>query len=113
MIKIDSASPNVTNLIETVRIQENELTRKKKSLEKIKGELEKSLATAKDTANRVKVGVIFNESTFLRLPLPDNIEEMGTSMHISLYFKTSKDNGFLLYLGTPKGSKGCRFNNVS
>lgn len=113
MNNVHSTSPNVSNLIENVRMKEKFLNKKKESLEKLKGKLEKSLATAKDTVNRIKVGVHFNDSTYLLLPLPDDIEEMGTTTHISVYFKTSKDNGFLLYLGNQKGTKVCRVSNVS
>ncbi|KAJ0183974.1 hypothetical protein K1T71_000397 [Dendrolimus kikuchii] len=57
---------------------------------------------ARTVANRIQVGVTFDRRSTLQPRLPDTVDEMSTSTHVSAYFKTKEKNGFLLYLGNPK-----------
>lgn len=113
MERVDSIAPNVTTLADVITDQQDEFKDKMQNLEKLKGEVEKAVTTAKDTANRINVGVQFDISTAIQLPPPENIEDMGISTHVSAYFKTSQKSGFLMYLGNPKGSKLGGNPNVS
>lgn len=66
--------------------------------------LNQQIELARDLANRIKVGVSFSPSTYLELRNPDNIEDLVISTKFSGYFRTNKENGFLFYIGNPKGT---------
>jgi laminin alpha 3/5 len=53
---------------------------------------------------RIKVGVTFSQNTALELRNPESLPQLATSTKVSLYFKTNKPNGFLLYLGNEEGT---------
>ncbi|KAJ9580421.1 hypothetical protein L9F63_024397, partial [Diploptera punctata] len=59
---------------------------------------------SRDVANRMKVGVTFYPNTTLELRNPESMSQLATSTQVSLYFKTNKPNGFLLYLGNELGT---------
>lgn len=68
---------------------------------------------ARTVANRIQVGVTFDRRSTLQPRLPDTVDEMSTSTHVSAYFKTKEKNGFLLYLGNPKDTNLRRTKSVS
>lgn len=63
--------------------------------------------------NRILVGVTFDRLSVLQPRLPDTIDEMSTSTHVSAYFRTPEPNGMILYLGNPKGTKLRKTKTVS
>ena len=50
------------------------------------------------------MGVTFSQNTALELRNPESLPQLATSTKVSLYFKTNKPNGFLLYLGNEEGA---------
>ena len=46
----------------------------------------------------------FYTNTILELRNPESMSQLATSTHVSLYFKTDKPHGFLLYLGNEVGT---------
>ena len=52
----------------------------------------------------MKVGVTFYQNTTLELRNPESMSQLATSTPVSVYFKTDKQNGFLLYLGNELGT---------
>lgn len=46
----------------------------------------------------------FSQNTTLELRNPGSLPQLATSTKVSLYFKTNKLNGFLLYLGNEEGT---------
>lgn len=67
---------------------------------------------ARAVANRIPVGVSFESSSILQPRLPNTIDEMSTSSHVSAYFRTPKKDGLILYLGNPKDTKLRRTKSV-
>ncbi|XP_059055423.1 laminin subunit alpha [Achroia grisella] len=67
-------------------------------------ELKKLIEQARTVANRIQVGVSFDSQSTLQPRLPDNLDEISTSTNVSAYFRTKRKDGFLLYLGNPKGT---------
>lgn len=59
------------------------------------------------------MGVTFDSLSILQPRLPDSVDEMSTSTHVSAYFRTKKKDGFLLYLGNPKDTNLRRTKSVS
>lgn len=67
-------------------------------------DLKRKVAEARETTNRIKVGVRFYEDTTLQLRNPESLSQQTTSSRLSVFFNTSQPNGFLLYLGNEKDS---------
>ncbi|XP_014209765.1 laminin subunit alpha isoform X2 [Copidosoma floridanum] len=61
--------------------------------------LKNKISSARDLANRIRVGLVFFPNTTLELKNPESLPLQTTSTKISFYFRTPKPNGFLLYLG--------------
>lgn len=68
---------------------------------------------AREMANKITVGVKFNDSTVLELQNPPNLNDLSTSAQISGYFRTKEPNGMVLYLGNEIGTKLRRTDTVS
>ncbi|XP_074042767.1 laminin subunit alpha [Leptinotarsa decemlineata] len=66
--------------------------------------LMQQIELARDSANKIKVGVKFQPSTTLELRNPKNIEKLSTSTKFSGYFKTDQPNGLVFYIGNPNGT---------
>lgn len=67
--------------------------------------LKSKIANARELADRFKTGVTFYRNTTLQLKNPESLPLLATSTKLSLYFRTDKTNGFLLYLGNEERSK--------
>lgn len=67
---------------------------------------------ARTVANRIQVGVSLDLVSTLQPRLPDTVDEMSTSTHVSAYFRTKEKNGFILYLGNPKDTMLRRTKSV-
>lgn len=61
----------------------------------------------------MQFGVTFDRWSTLQPRLPDTVDEMSTSTHVSTYFRTKEKNGFILYLGNPKDTMLRRTKSVS
>ena len=68
---------------------------------------------ARTVANRLPVGVTFDRWSTLQPRLPDTVDEMSTSTHVSAYFRTKEKDGFILYLGNPKDTMLRRTKSVN
>lgn len=110
---VKQTQPNITNLVKIVSEKQQRMEANKKAAENSIEKLRKAVALAKELANSIKIGVEFEPSTQLELKPPDNVDELGTSTHVSAYFRTPKDNGFLMYLGNQDGTKLRRTKSVS
>lgn len=80
------------------------------NIEKLKALID----VAREMANKIKVGVKFNDSTVLELKNPPNLNDLSTSTHLSGYFriKPGNENGLLLYLGNEVGTNLRRTDTV-
>lgn len=61
--------------------------------------LKTQIKMARHLANNVNVGVQFYPNTTLELKVPETLSQIATNSNTSVYFKTDKPNGFILYLG--------------
>ncbi|KAI8431212.1 hypothetical protein MSG28_001250 [Choristoneura fumiferana] len=117
---------NVENLVNNIdgtnpKLSEKYLSveEKQKDFEKRRAEADKRLKKVNDlieqartVANRITVGVNFDRFATLQPRLPDTIDEMSTSTHVSAYFRTREKDGFILYLGNPEGTMLRRTKSV-
>ncbi|KAL7292410.1 hypothetical protein TKK_0013999 [Trichogramma kaykai] len=62
-------------------------------------DLKRKISNARDLANRIRIGLTFVPNTMLELQNPESLAMQTTATKISLYFRTPRTNGFLLYLG--------------
>ncbi|KAH0550044.1 laminin subunit alpha [Cotesia glomerata] len=70
--------------------------------------LKRRISNARELADRFKIGVTFYRNTTLQLKNPESLPLLATSTKLSLYFRTDKANGFLLYLGNEDRGKVTR-----
>lgn len=110
---VDKVMPNINSLL-------NSLNDNQKSIDSIGNDLQSKIealrnkiANARELANRFKIGLAFYRNTTLELKNPESLPLLSTSTKISLYFRTNKTNGFLLYLGNEEKSKLPRSKAVS
>ncbi|CAG0898967.1 unnamed protein product [Cyprideis torosa] len=73
--------------------------------------LKKKIDIARSQTNRIKVGVEFAPNTTLELIPPENLEDATLYTKASMYFRTPKENGFLLFLGNQKNTEGPQSND--
>ncbi|XP_034839290.1 laminin subunit alpha [Maniola hyperantus] len=99
---IRNMDPIVQSKLENVQIRQSELEYRRKDAEEKLQKLRELIEQARTVANRIQVGVTFDRHSTLQPRLPDTIDEMSTSTHVSAYFRTKEKDGFLLYLGNPK-----------
>jgi len=110
---VDKVVPNITNLL-------NSLNGNQKSIDTITNDLQNKIETlknkianARELADRFRTGLTFYRNTTLELKNPESLPLLTTSTKISLYFRTNKTNGFLLYLGNEEKIKLPRSKTVS
>jgi len=110
---VDKVVPNITNLL-------NSLNGNQKSIDSITNDLQNKIETlknkianARELADRFRTGLTFYRNTTLELKNPESLPLLTTSTKISLYFRTNKTNGFLLYLGNEEKIKLPRSKTVS
>ncbi|XP_015117099.1 laminin subunit alpha [Diachasma alloeum] len=100
--QLDSVSKVVPDMSDLL----NRLGEKQRAMDKagsdLKGKIEAlkmKIANARELADRFKTGLTFYRNTTLELKNPESLPLLATSTKLSVYFKTNKTNGFLLYLG--------------
>ncbi|XP_052778102.1 laminin subunit alpha-like [Mya arenaria] len=68
--------------------------------------LKEKIAIARNQANLIRVGLNFLGNTTVELRNPRNVAQAGSYSDVSLFFKTTDENGLLLYAGSEmSGSK--------
>ncbi|XP_008557031.1 laminin subunit alpha [Microplitis demolitor] len=109
--QLDSVSkvlPNMADLLSKLGETQNSIDVTGNDL-KLKIEaLKNKIANARELADRFKIGVTFYRNTTLQLKNPESLPLLATSTKLSLYFRTDKANGFLLYLGNEDRGKVTR-----
>ncbi|KAJ8738019.1 hypothetical protein PYW08_000614 [Mythimna loreyi] len=101
---IEKLSPKITQKYRAVKIRQNDLENRCREADDKLIKLKELIEKARTLANRIQVGVEFDSHTTLQPRLPDTVDEMSTSTHVSVYFKTNNTNGLILYLGNPKNT---------
>ncbi|XP_049703370.2 laminin subunit alpha [Helicoverpa armigera] len=99
---IDKLNPTITQTYHTVKARQDDLENRRQEADEKLLKLKELIEQARTVANRIQVGVTFDRLTTLQPRLPDSVDEMSTSTHVSVYFKTKEKNGLILYLGNPK-----------
>ncbi|XP_045509429.1 laminin subunit alpha [Colias croceus] len=99
---IGTMNPNIESTYRTVKMQQESLEDRRKEADEKLQKLRELIEQARTVANRIPVGVTFDRWSTLQPRLPDTVDEMSTSTHVSAYFRTKEKNGFILYLGNPK-----------
>ncbi|XP_032527888.2 laminin subunit alpha [Danaus plexippus] len=100
--KINQMDPTISSTYRTVKLKQENLESLRKEADEKLQKLRELIEQARTVANRIQVGVTFDRWSTLQPRLPDTVDEMSTSTHVSAYFRTKEKNGFILYLGNPK-----------
>ncbi|XP_011495348.1 PREDICTED: laminin subunit alpha [Ceratosolen solmsi marchali] len=91
--------PDITNRLKVLSNKQQSINGSGNSLyDKIES-LKRKISNARDLANRIRIGLTFFPNTTLELKNPESLPLQITSTKISVYFRTAKPNGFLMYLG--------------
>ncbi|XP_075991137.1 laminin subunit alpha isoform X2 [Anticarsia gemmatalis] len=99
---IQNLEPTISTTYNAVKGRQDDLEHRRKEADEKLLKLKELIEQARTVANRIQVGVSFDSLTTLQPRLPDTVDEMSTSTHVSVYFKTKAENGLILYLGNPK-----------
>ncbi|CAK1588443.1 unnamed protein product [Parnassius mnemosyne] len=99
---IGEMEPKISSQYRVVKMKQESLEQHRKEADVKLQKLRELVEQARTVANRVQVGVTFDRWSTLQPRLPETIDEMSTSTHVSAYFRTKENNGFILYLGNPK-----------
>ncbi|KAG6444669.1 hypothetical protein O3G_MSEX003477, partial [Manduca sexta] len=100
--KINKMEPRIKSTYRNVKKNQDDLEHRRKEADEKLKKLKDLVEQARTVANRIQVGVTFDVHSTLQPRLPDSVDEMSTSTHVSAYFRTKREDGFLLYLGNPK-----------
>ncbi|VEN47917.1 unnamed protein product [Callosobruchus maculatus] len=101
---VNETLPSVIQSLEEIPKKQADNKRTSNNIQSNINKLNQQIELARDIANRIKVGVKFYPNTTLELRTPKNIEDLTTATKFSGYFKTSKPNGLLFYIGNPQGT---------
>lgn len=104
--------PDVLRSVNALPAKESRIRGASEKLQTNIEKLKAMIDVAREMANKIKVGVRFNDSTVLELQNPPNLNDLSTSAQISGYFKTKEPNGMILYLGNEIGTKLRRTDTV-
>lgn len=110
---VNEKLPNIIDALDELPEKQARLQRAVDNIDNNIKKLNQQIALARDIANQIKIGMKFYPNTTLELRNPPNIEDLTTSTRISGYFRTSKPNGLLWYLGNPVGTNLRRTRTVS
>lgn len=110
---VDKVMPNINSLLNSLNSNQKSIDATGNDLQSKIEALRNKIANARELANRFKTGLTFYRNTTLELKNPESLPLLATSTKISLYFRTNKTNGFLLYLGNEEKTKLPRSKTVS
>lgn len=110
---IDKTLPDIDNRVRALDQVQQQINGSGNSLYDKIEDLKKKIAHARELANSIKIGLTFFPNTTLELKNPESLPGQTTSTKISLYFRTQKANGFLLYLGNENRTNTPRAKTVS
>ncbi|RWS16537.1 Laminin subunit alpha-like protein [Dinothrombium tinctorium] len=99
--RVSQIVPNISNLIEKVSLKSEKLQITFDDISLKTEELRKKIAFARGEANRIDLGMEFFSDSYLQLRNPENLENSGSYLNASVYFKTLSPAGLLFYIGNP------------
>ncbi|KAL0902126.1 hypothetical protein ABMA27_000070 [Loxostege sticticalis] len=108
---VEEMDPLSQSKYRAVKLMQEDLERRRAEADDKLNKLKELIEQARAVANRIQVGVTFDRRSTLQPRLPDTVDEMATSTHVSAYFRTKEKDGFLLYLGNPKDTNLRRTNS--
>jgi len=102
--RLNAVLPDLRTLLSRTQDKQGTLRQAGTDLEAKLAEVRQKTALARDQANRIKVGVTFYPNSTLQLRNPEGLQKAATTNQLSLFFRTSKPDGFLAYLGNEVGT---------
>lgn len=103
--RVSKILPNLQTLVDDLKAKQDETQRSGNDLANRIEKLKSQIEIARELANSIKVGVRFHPNTTLELQPPASLAQLANDFKTSVYFRTNKSNGFLLYLGNEKNGK--------
>lgn len=107
--QIDQVSillPKLQSLVDELKARQDATQRSGNDLADRIKKLKSQIEIARELANSIKVGVRFHPNTTLELQPPASLAQLANDFKTSVYFRTNKTNGFLLYLGNENERDG-------
>lgn len=104
--RVTKLLPNLQLLVDKLKSKQEESQVNGNNLADRIERLKKQIEIAREMANSIKVGVQFHPNTTLELQTPSNIAQFASDFKTSVYFRTNKTNGVLLYLGNENKRDG-------
>ncbi|KAI5640962.1 laminin G domain-containing protein [Phthorimaea operculella] len=101
---LNEMSPNISRTHQDIRARQEQVDAQHREAEDNLRRVKDLIEQARTALNRLPMGVSFERQTTLQPRLPDTVDEMSTSTHVSAYFRTREPNGLILYLGNPRGT---------
>lgn len=108
--RVSKILPNLQSLVDDLKVKQDETKRSGNDLAERIERLKKQIESARDLANSIKVGVQFHPNTTLELKTPSKIGQLASDFTTSLYFRTNKTDGLLLYLGNDNKQDGRKYD---
>lgn len=102
---VDKYVPIIVESLNSLNDKQKVIDTQGKDLQSKIEALKNKIANARELADRFKIGLTFYRNTTLELKNPESLPLLATSTKVSLYFRTNKTNGFLLYLGNEENAK--------
>ncbi|XP_050097931.1 laminin subunit alpha isoform X1 [Anopheles aquasalis] len=91
--------PNIRQLVEKLDKKQNQVDSIVSDIGDRLESLKRQIGEARAFANTIRVGMLFHPNTTVELKPPKSLSHMATNSNISVFFRTDKTEGFLLYLG--------------
>ncbi|XP_053667229.1 laminin subunit alpha [Anopheles marshallii] len=109
--RLKTMIPNIRQLVEKLDAKQNQVDSIVSDIGDQLESLKRQIREARSIANTIKVGMQFHPNTTVELKPPQSLSQMATNSNVSVFFRTDKPEGFLLYLGNevkPDSKKSSR-----
>ena len=109
---INQILPQMRSTLDKMASMQNSINGSGNSFDQSFEKLKMNVTKARDLANSIRIGLTFFPNTTLELKNPESLMLQSTETKISLYFRTDKENGLLLYLGNENRTNSPRIKTV-
>lgn len=99
MDTLNRVTPNISELLDNLEQSEKRIDVVHDKLHTKINNLKDQIDRTREMVNQIKTGLTFYRNTTLELKKPDSHSSLITSNEFSVYFKTSKPNELVLFLG--------------
>lgn len=110
--RVSAILPSLQSLVDDLKLKQDATKKSGNDLAERIERLKKQIESARDLANSIKVGVQFHPNTTLELKAPSKIGQLASDFTTSLYFRTNRSDGLLLYIGNDNKHDGKKYGKT-